>query len=404
MMPYRRIRYLFYILPCLCFAASLRAQDGIKHTIWDVPGIYRTPAYEVISRDSAVGLIYTGLPYHGHRQAVFAYYATPGMVTGNKKADNGLPAIVLVHGGGGRAFKNWAVMWAKKGYAAIAMDLRGNGPDKTHIPNGFIEKDHETPYFKITPSLYDQWMFQAVADVILAHNLIRHFPAVDSNRTAITGISWGGVITCIVAGLDNRYRAAVPVYGCGYLAESGRMKTRLDALSPGDRGTWIRQYDPSRYVKHARIPVLFLNDADDPYFVLRSYRKTYRGVKNRNLCVKINLKHSHHAGWSNREIYYFINHYINKTPALPMIGSVVEKDHQVTAGVKTTVKIAACFLHYTADAGGEYRNWHTKKVGMKHGKIISPLPPRGTAVWYLSLEDERGLQVSGDIRFYPPGR
>jgi len=29
----------------------------------------------------------------------------------------------------------------------------------------------------------------------------------------VTGISWGGYLTCIVAGIDDRLKAAVPVYG-----------------------------------------------------------------------------------------------------------------------------------------------------------------------------------------------
>ena len=43
-------------------------------------------------------------------------------------------------------------------------------------------------------------------------------PAVDAGRIGLTGISWGGYMTCVVAGVDPRYRFAVPVYGCGFLA------------------------------------------------------------------------------------------------------------------------------------------------------------------------------------------
>ena len=40
-----------------------------------------------------------------------------------------LPAMVLVHGGGGKAFREWAELWAERGYVALAMDLAGHGPD-----------------------------------------------------------------------------------------------------------------------------------------------------------------------------------------------------------------------------------------------------------------------------------
>lgn len=396
-----RVSSLLFIIAFLGLPFFTLAQSGLKASIWDVAGIYKIPAYRVISRDSAIGLVYEGLPYQGRAQQVFAYYATPGTLQGDKSLDKHLPAVILVHGGGGKAFKEWAILWAKKGYAAIAMDLRGNGPDKKHIGNGFIEENGETPYFKITPSLNDQWMYQAVVDVILAHSLVRSFPEVDSNRTALTGISWGGVITCIVAGLDNRYKVAVPVYGCGYLAESGRMKEQLNQLDAKDRAAWIRQYDPSRYIGRSTMPILFLNDANDPYFELPSYMKTYKAVKNKNLCIKINLKHSHHAGWSNGEIYCFINSYLNHTPGLPLISDPFRKDHQVMARIHSPVNITSAFMNYTEDMPGQgtERKWNTMEVPVKNGLIISPVPPEGTTAWYFSVADQRGLDVSGTVQF-----
>ena len=53
------------------------------------------------------------------------------------------------------------------------------------------------------------WCYHGVANVIRAHSLIRSFPEVDDDRTAITGISWGGFLTCIVSGLDDRFKAAI---------------------------------------------------------------------------------------------------------------------------------------------------------------------------------------------------
>jgi dienelactone hydrolase len=65
----------------------------------------------------------------------------------------------------------------------------------------------------------DHWAYHAVAAVVLGHSLIRSFPEVDASRIGVTGISWGGYLTCIVAGVDDRFRFAAPVYGCGFLGE-----------------------------------------------------------------------------------------------------------------------------------------------------------------------------------------
>ncbi len=64
----------------------------------------------------------------------------------------------------------------------------------------------------------DQWQYHAVTAALNAHSLLAAHPAVDADRIGLTGISWGGYMTCVVAGVDPRYRFAVPVYGCGFLA------------------------------------------------------------------------------------------------------------------------------------------------------------------------------------------
>jgi cephalosporin-C deacetylase-like acetyl esterase len=383
---------------------ALACQAQIKGTLWDVKGINEVPKYKVVSRDSTLGIIYKGLNYKGKTQNVFAYYATPGTLAGNVALDRQLPAVVLVHGGGGTAFKEWAIMWAKKGYAAIAMDLRGNGPGKKHIDGGFDEPDNQTPYFIITPKLDEQWMFQSVADVILANNLIRSFKEVDVNRTAITGISWGGIITCLMAGVDQRYKAAVPVYGCGYLLQNSSMRAGLMQLNEHDRQTWVQQYDPLNYIGKAKMPMLFVNGANDPHFYLDSYAKTYKLVKDKNLCIKIGLKHSHHYGWASDEIFAFINSYLNNTPALATIGNPVVNNEQITAKVGGAVGITRAYLNYTTDTTSILmkRKWETKEVEYVNGQILAPKPPAETTIWYLSVLDDRGLQVSSALQFIEP--
>jgi cephalosporin-C deacetylase-like acetyl esterase len=391
------------LLLILCFHTFVCAAQ-IKGTLWDIKGIYDVPQYRILTTDSAFGIIYQGLTYKGKLQNVYAYYATPGMLNGDRSKDKNLPAVILVHGGGGTAFKEWAIMWAKKGYAAIAMDLRGNGPGKKHIDGGFDEPDSQTPYFTITPGLNEQWMFQAVADVILANNLIRSFPEVDVNRTAITGISWGGIITCLMVGIDDRYKAAVPVYGCGYLLQNSSMRARLLQLNDQDRQTWIKQYDPLSYIARSKTQTLFLNGTNDPHFYLDSYAKTYSLVKNKNICIKIGLKHSHHNAWVNNEIFAFIDSYLNNGTPLAKISDPTTNDDTVLARVQHATKIAKAFLNYTTDTTCVLmkRKWESNQVNFYKDRITSPLPPNRSTIWYLSVIDDRGLQVSSPLKFIDP--
>jgi dienelactone hydrolase len=385
----------------LILSISATCSGQIKGTIWDTKQIYQTPDYRVLSKDSVLEIIYQGLPYKGRPQSVYAYYASPGTLKGDRSFDKNLPAVVLVHGGGGTAFKKWAILWAQRGYAAIAMDLRGNDAQKKHIEGGFDEPNSLTPYYTITPELNEQWMFQAVANVILAHNLIRSFKEVDPKRTALTGISWGGIISCLLAGVDDRYKAVVPVYGCGYLFESSGMKASLDLLSAADRETWIRQYDPSRYLAKAKMPMLFINGTNDGHFYLDSYTKSYQLSKNRNLSVKIGLKHNHAFGWGNLEIYPFINSYLNGTKSLVKIDKTVLKNGMATASLKTSVPLHKAYLNYTTDPNPvlKDRKWEQTEVKLNNKEISGVLVPEGATIWYFSVTDEDGLQTSGDLQW-----
>jgi hypothetical protein len=392
---------ILYLIITLLLASACNGIAQIKGTIWDVPDIYKIPAYKTVSRDSAIGVIYQGLLYKGKLKNVYAYYSSPGILAGDETKDHNLPAVVLVHGGGGTAFKNWAIMWAKKGYAAIAMDLRGNDGTKKHIEGGFDEPGSLTPYFTITPGLNEQWMYQAAADVIMAHNLIRSFKGVDSNRTALTGISWGGVISCLLAGVDNRYKAVVPVYGCGFLFHNSAMLKDLNKLSITDKETWIRQYDPSQYLVRAKMPLLFINGTNDGNFFLDSYAKSYRLVKNRTLSIKIGLKHNHSYGWGNEEIFYFVNSYLNKTAPLPKLGPAIKKGRLMTSKITASVPVDKAYLNYTRDTTSIWQNkkWGSTEINLKNKQFIATELPPGITAWYFSITDKRRLQVSTAIQW-----
>ena len=44
----------------------------------------------------------------------------------------------------GTAFKEWAELWARRGYVALAMDLAGQGPDRKRLPDGGPAQDDGT--------------------------------------------------------------------------------------------------------------------------------------------------------------------------------------------------------------------------------------------------------------------
>ena len=398
-----KTHYIFKIVG-LSFFLSLTGilsgfgQVNVENTLWDDEDFLLTPEYEVVKSDSIESIIFKSLSYKGHRKSVFAYYATPGMLDGNISGDKKLPGIILVHGGGGMAFRDWVVQWAKRGYAALALDTRGNGADKKHIAGGCEEKGGETPYFDVTLPLKEQWLYQAVGDVIKAHTLLLSFPEVDKKRTAITGISWGGVLTCIVSSLDARFKVAVPVYGCGFLGESGRMKQQLDALAEKDRDTWLAQYDPSVYLSRMKRPILFLNGTNDVHFYLSSMTRSAALAKKSRLLIKRGLRHSHKYGWSNEEISAFVNQYLGKEGALPCIRKESIGNGVVKGQVSSPVSIEKVTLYYTTSEGAVADTYHWRSVsGDLYGRNWEVTVPDGAKIWFVNLTDTRGYQISGKV-------
>src|SRR4051812_3102126 len=101
----RRLPFL-PALPALFLitAAVARAADTGP---WDIEALRRTPAVTWADADGPLRkLYYEGEPRGGKPTRVFAYLAKPA------KVDGRLPAVVLVHGGGGKAFPEWAKLWA----------------------------------------------------------------------------------------------------------------------------------------------------------------------------------------------------------------------------------------------------------------------------------------------------
>ena len=65
-------------------------------------------------------LYFEGAKYKDNKTKVFCYMGYPKNSEKSK-----VPAVVLVHGGGGHAYAEWVKIWNDRGYAAIALDLRG---------------------------------------------------------------------------------------------------------------------------------------------------------------------------------------------------------------------------------------------------------------------------------------
>jgi dienelactone hydrolase len=341
-------------------------------------------------------LLYASEPYKGKPTRVFAYYAEPEKVNGR------VPAMVLVHGGGGTAYPEWAQLWAKRGYVALAMDLAGHGEGRKRLPDGGPNQDEPSRFGK--QDIKDVWTYHAIAAVVRGHSLLRSLPTVDPKHVGVTGISWGGYLTSIVAGLDDRFRVAVPVYGCGFIHENSAWNN-VFAKMPNDwRKTWVENFEPSKYLGQAKMPMLFVNGTNDFAYPLDSYQKSYRLVKDRNLCVTVAMPHSHTAGWAPKEIGLFVDQHLRGGEPLFRFDAPGVRMEGLDLAISQTLNIKSIHLHWTSETQGPWskRKWQSKEVPVMVGNATDfwrvELPVERPLIYFLTATDARGAVISTEHR------
>lgn len=380
------------LLALVVLAGCTTTRQSTRHSgPWNLAALQKPPVAQWGARTGLVQEVYyQGEPFHGKPTRVFAYLARPAEGPGP------FPAMLLVHGGGGKAFAAWAEHWAKRGYVALAMDTAGAGPTG-RLPDGGPDQDDATKFRDFTDAdTRDMWTYHAVAAVMRGHSLLATLPEVDAGRIGITGISWGGYLTCIVAGLDDRLKLAVPVYGCGFLGENSYWKPNsLARMRPDSRALWLRDFDPSSYLSGVECPILFLNGSNDFAYPLDSYQKCYRLVADRwrRVSVVLNLPHGHI--WTFAEVDQFADHVLRGGPALPQLQPMQITGRQVTAAFTSTTTVKQAALNFTSDPGPwQKRRWQTVPAEINGNTITATLPEPRPLVFFLTLADERNTRMS----------
>lgn len=373
--------------------------SGESEVPWDIQALFTTPDAEPDlsrGRDGVRALFYEGPAWRGKETRIFAFCGLP------PAGDTPCPAMVLVHGGGGTALIHWVQLWVRRGYAAIAMDTCGCAGPGGHSQQarhprggppgwGGFEQTAEPPA--------DQWPFHAAAAAIRAHSLIRSWPEVDADRIGLTGISWGGFLSCIVAGLDPRLAFAAPVYGCGLLGRVARWRTYLDPIGPAAASRWQQLWDPSHYLPRARCPLLWINGTNDVSFPLDVWQASYRlAPAPRTLSLRLRMPHGHTEGEAPAELHAQADALLRDGTPLARITGAAREGRRIRVDFDSPRPVIRADLLATADGGPwESRVWKTLPATLNPGaaRAVGTLPP-GTTAWFVNLEDDRGLLVSSE--------
>ena len=194
-------------------------------------------------------------------------YASPdgGMVTGYMFEPVGRtgarPGIILLHGLPGNAQQQMPLGQALSSAGAVVVAI--NAP--------FARRGAATLAGAIQFTVQDRAeQIQLIKDLQRAVDVLREHPAVDDERIAFHGVSYGGAMGALFAGIERRIRTAVLMVPDGGLVThftQPQYAAVTDALSCPSRIAWMRgmkQIEPIRYVAYAAgTPLLLQNGRYD---------------------------------------------------------------------------------------------------------------------------------------------
>ena len=350
-------------------------------------------------------IYFEGLDYQGKPTKVFAWLGMPEDKAANEsdKVPAKVPAMVLVHGGGGTAFKEWVARWNARGYAAISIAVEGQTDKRSEDGESWEKHEWAGPsrvgiYGDAKEEFKDQWMYHAVADTVLANSLLRSLPGVDADKVGIMGISWGGVITSTVIGIDDRFAFAIPTYGCGDLSEAPNQYGK----SLGNNAAYKEVYDPMLRFDKVKMPTLWFSWPEDRHFPMDKFANCYHEVSGSYTVSLIpKLGHGHGPPWNKPDSYAFADSIIKDDKPWCRQKRLIKFDKtKVMVIFESSEALSDPVLVYSMDKGvsGE-RKWlelAAKGNQAEHYEVEVALPEAVTG-WFVNVRSGE-LTVSSDYQ------
>ena len=346
---------------------------------------------------------YSVIGANDKKYRVFAFIGKPT----TPAPKSGYPAVVLAHGGAGISYFEWVEHWVARGYVAIAPDLGGhyaksglarNELNPAGIPNGTLK---DMGSFLETQDVLNSWMYFGTIALGSAINALYEYAEIDSEKIALVGISWGGVLALHTAGAEKRFKAASIVYSSAYLSSSKWTKETyaLKDLTEKECLTYREYLDPSTSLQHITQPILFTAGMDDTAFTwLNRNATTQRIESDKTFAYRAQFAHGHWEGWTPQETYAFTDAVFGLRKTLPNI-SLKEMAEEVQIDIKNESQIEKVYLGFTVEKLDREVNQHFEEypIVSNEGKYTFVLPKKATACFARYVLKD-GATFSTDIK------
>ena len=351
-----------------------------------------TPSYRVdesrkpFPDDERIKAVYfDGEKCLGKETEVFAYIGFPE----NASADDPVPAMVLVHGGGVHAQADWVRYWVERGYAAISFDGFGqqpkvgyysaegnNNPDWTVNENSHLTFSN---FDDIGKEYTEQWFYYYLTDIVLSNNILRADERVINDQIGVSGISWGSLVTTAAACYDSRFEFAIPIYGSGCWELMGGFFNNKAILE---------KWDPTPLLPEVKMPMLFVSSDEDPFFPADAPSSSAALAKNGSVLFISGLSH---GDFNIEETVRFADEMTGRGDGNIRITGISEENGRITLSFKLPdgVKTPKVTLFYRSTPL-EYDNlklkesWSAKSAATAGCKASVKLP-ENAVMYYIAV-------------------
>ena len=323
---------------------------------------------------------------NGSAAEFFCYYGVPEGVM----PAGGWPGVVLVHGGSGTAYAKHVKAWTERGFAVLALDWYNRRPlvATTNAPSGkaiVLRKD--------LPGGLRQDHVANVANMVLAHSLLRSFPEVNAERTVFVGLSWGSWYGACVAAVDARFKGCVEIY-CG--DKNAYWPTKAQ-----------QHFVNGRFLHAAKVPMWWAVSTNDRNVAPDTSNAGFGECARFDGCaLVVNLPHSH-IGFGFPSVFRMAAYYAGiDSKRLPKLGVPSLAGGCLSAEILDPGKgIAFAKIAYTTsnDPVTYRRPWNYAPAEVD-GTVVRAKIPKGTVQCFLAAYEGRSRHndLCGTTPFVTP--
>ncbi|MCU0641794.1 MAG: acetylxylan esterase [Candidatus Margulisbacteria bacterium] len=382
------LRAALVLVLFLSSAVGAVDQEALKQ-LWDVPTnevnfqllrSYQKPGVKVQE------IYYYSRSYNRQPVRIFGYYCQP------LKTKAKLPAILLSHGGGGSASLIKSAEWARRGYAVLSIDLPGKGEQRQGSRSTGPNMD-VVNLLCTQPDPSYNYLVHAVAAARYGITFLATRPEVDPDRIGMIGLSWGGVLTLLTNGQDKRLKAAVNIFGAGFIPEGCTWQDWFSQMPAEEKQRWNDYLDPKNFLPTQHAPILFVTGTNDHCYYLTTFQKSFEHVPGEKAYYLIpNLRHRFLASSSDPALAWFDLKLKNARadfPAIELLTPIHKGESRVIIPVKVNSRAGVKSVRLYYALGGP-QQWTAKRW-------LEVIPHEERGVYYFGLPAAR---LKPDILYF----